>query len=217
MSSQFAHAITNPGFETGNFNGWAVTVGTNPVSSAVVTSLYNAAQVGPQPPVQYVPSTTVDPFGVFPTSTPSGNHFAKLTAAQQNFNISISQTFAMDFGYGLSGLAAFDSIGSNNDIAELIISGAQVDGGSQTIWNRSVSNTGPGGATPWEVWAYYAPAYGSYTLTFRLRNIGSSTQNSVALLDAVEIVHIPDNGSTLLMLGGVVIGLFGLSRKLVKA
>jgi len=194
-------AVVNQGFESGDFTDWTDNGG----PKSVVTSYTEPDGIGQV----YAPA--------------NGSYFAVLTSGliddQSNpIYSTLSQTFALAEDEIVSGSAAFDAgdiylpdFGLNDD-AYVKIQGAF---GTTTLWSKDIAAVGDYGNSMWELWSFQAPSAGLYTLTYGVRNAGDNAVDSTALFDAPEFtqVSVPDNGSTLFLLGSSLIVLFGLNRR----
>jgi hypothetical protein len=189
ITASQALGIVNAGFETGDFTGWTVN---GPADVATSHVAFNDPRI-------YAPA--------------EGNYFARLVAGLgANTYTTISQSFHLNAGETISGVAAFDAgdeLPDYNDDAFLKI---QSDSGTTVLWSANVARVGNNDSTPWESWAFIAPTSDTYVLTFGVANQFDNSLNSLALLDMGGSVELPDGGGMVSILGMSLLGLLGLRR-----
>ena len=189
-----AHAISNPGFETGDITGWTISGG----SAAVVPS--HAGNSSVYSPVE-------------------GSFLLALTAGAAWSPTVASQVLSLGAGDMLSGYAAFAAHDylPYNDFAKVEIMGPA---GVSTPFFSDVSIVGNYGDGPWTPWSWTAPTSGLYTLAYSVTNMYDAGFSSHGLFDATpQLVgaEVPEPATGLLFISGLVgIGLWRWSRRKVS-
>jgi len=189
IAQSSALALVNPGFETGDFNGWTVNIPGGDAQATVLSSF------------------TTDKGNVI---TPSGNYMACLRTDGPGSVTSVAQSVSMTSGQALGGWAAFDARDylPYDDYAEVRI---LVEGGILAIpWHSSVSAVGDYGDSLPAGWNFIAPADGLYTVEYCVANVGDSALESYALFDAAVV---PEPSSLLVLGSGGLMGLLGFIRR----
>jgi hypothetical protein len=157
-----ASTLVNGDFETGNTTGWTAS---DPGNTQVVPAH------GSYQPVD-------------------GNYFALLSSG--NFNttpVKLSQSFFADPGMTVSGDTFFQTTDglpfpdSGQVVVKLKENGALVD----TLFQKSVSDVGNFGQTPWTHWEHTFVEAGEYTIETSVVNGLDSVVPSFVGLDAVEL------------------------------
>jgi hypothetical protein len=181
--------LTNPGFETGDFNGWSV----------VISDTGNA---------QVVTSHDAD----FSTYSPKeGSYFALLESGSTSQYTTISQSMALSAGDVLSGWAAFDygDYHDFNDNAYVrIYEGSNLITTPWQEWGNRRPNYSDG---PWTKWSFTAPDDATYTAVFGVINYDDYAMDSYGLFDAMKVVPLP--GTLFLFCSGL-LGIIGIKRSL---
>jgi parallel beta-helix repeat protein len=155
--------ITNPGFDTSDYNGWTVYIPPGGSANVVTTHIGGMETV-------YSP---ID-----------GSYFSLLKTDGPGSYTTVSQTFSINAGESISGWAAFDARDSgywNDNACVQILQGDVV---IATPWYSDVSIVGDFGDGPWEEWSWTATSSGSYDLEYRVANAGDSSVDSYALFDS---------------------------------
>jgi hypothetical protein len=142
-------------------------------------------------------------------------HFLKLTSGAANIGTVASNTFSLEAGDKIEGVAAFTTteadFGFLNDSASVVI--LEHVGFTTSVvatpWTASAFGVGLYGSTPWQYWSFTAATPGTYSINYLVQNTGDTLFDSYALFDAV-----PDGGSALALLGLGMIGLGAVRRKL---
>jgi hypothetical protein len=186
--------IINPGFETGNINGWTAN---NAAYVSIVTTHAGDS-------LTYLPQ--------------EGSYFARLVAGQgPGAYTTLSQLLSVSVGESLTGYAAFDardSLPHNDDAYVRILdsAGALI----ATPWSSNVSTIGNNGDGPWTVWTWTATQTGSYTILYGTANQTGNSSPSYALFDAkpnVTTATTTPEPASLSLLGLGIFGLLGYRRK----
>ena len=161
-ASASAATLVNGSFESG-LAGWT--------SSSSLTSAVSSHTAPIQPDGTYTPQ--------------DGTRFAVLQSGGGNgVFTTLSQTFTMNAGEILTGLAAFnaDDYLPFNDEANV-----QISLGSAVLFYSNVAATGNYGNTPWTSFSFIAPTGGTYTLFGNVRNIADNGQPSYLYLDKIAV------------------------------
>jgi hypothetical protein len=158
-----ASTLVNGDFETGDTAGWTVN---NPVNTQVVTG-YGSYQ-----PVH-------------------GNHFVLLTADQANTPVKISQSFFAGMGMTVRGDTFFKAGDylPYNDSGQVVVKIKENGTTVATPFNKSISDVGDYGQTPWTHWEHTFAEPGDYTIELSVTNALDSLNDSVIGLDAVELSY----------------------------
>jgi hypothetical protein len=160
--------LVNPGFETGNTEGWSLLI----------------------PPGGSV--NVVDSFNAYPDgnlySPQEGAYFVLLKTDGPGSFTEVSQTITLNEGDTLYGWAAFDARDyfPFNDSANV-----EIRDTSGTILSvpffADVQMVGNYGETPWTLWSWTASVTGTYKLVYRVANTGDNAFDSYALFDVLLI------------------------------
>ncbi len=191
-----ASALTNGGFETGNFSGWHVD---GNINAGVVTSFFhNGLGVGTTR--TYLPV--------------EGKFFAELDGKVPMQLLGLSQTLFLSKGATLSGAAAFatDDFPPFGDFGQVTIGQG---GAGTTLFFSNIAMVGAFGSTPWTAFSFTAPSAGVYTLRAQEFEGDSDAElTSQLLLDAVSVAGgVPELGSWAMMIIGFALASLRLRRR----
>jgi hypothetical protein len=158
-----ASTLVNGDFETGDTTGWTAT---NPEQTQVVSN-YGSYQ-----PVD-------------------GAYFALLTAGQADTPVKISQSFFAGKGMTVRGDTFFQANDylPFNDSSQVVVKLKENGALVETLFQKSVSDVGDFGQTPWTHWEHTFAEPGEYTIEVSVTNALDSVQDSVIGLDAVELSY----------------------------
>jgi hypothetical protein len=190
----------NPGFETGDFTGWTVTLPPDGDAYAKVLAVfpYNNAQGT----ITNYYSTEGQDFALVKTDGPE--HF---TTVSQAFTVAAGATLTFDWFF-----AAMDYLPYNDCAKYQIWRGPTCT----EIPLASVSTVGNHGQTGWRTEGYTFLTGGLVTFVFGVANGGDNSQDSFAGLDNVRILApepiIPEPLTVLGVLAGIG-GLGGYFRR----
>jgi hypothetical protein len=155
--------MTNEGFETGDFTGWAVDTGV--YGGASVTTFFEGE------------------YSYYPYC--SGYYFAVLRNGAQGEDTTISQDFTISEGETIEGFAFFlthesfqSPVFNDNGSVDIMDGDALVQ---RVFYADTYDPNHP--ATPWTYWSWTATSSGNYTLLARVVNMGDDDFSSYIGLD----------------------------------
>jgi hypothetical protein len=160
-----ASTLVNGDFETSDTTGWTAST---PGNTQVVTTHVTAN--GSYQPVD-------------------GNYFALLRSGQADTPVKLSQSFFADPGMTVSGDTFFQTNDGFpfNDSGQVVVRIKEDGTTVATPFNKSVSDVGDGGQTPWTHWEHTFTEPGEYTIEASVVNAIDGLVSSFVGLDAVEL------------------------------
>jgi hypothetical protein len=173
-SSNYANALDNPGFETGDTSGWSIYI--PPGGDVQVVTSYKACKAGDP---DNDPSQFTGPL----YNPKDGNYFLRIKTDGPGSYTEVSQTVTLAAGEVLSGWAVFDACDyiPYNDNASVEIRANNL---IPFPWYSDVYQVGSYGETPWTFWSWIAPHAGTYTVVYRVANDRDNVVDAYALFDA---------------------------------
>lgn len=164
MPSAAAAPLANPGFETGNFSGWGVSI--PPGAFAGVLTSYTGTTTG----------FVATPF--------NGRFFAVLKTDGPGSQTRVFQTVGLAAGETLGGAAFFkaEDYCPYNDASQVLV--IRAGGPTSVVFSSSVCSVGNYGYTGWTPWSFTAPVAGTYLVEARISNSGDSGLDSFMGIDS---------------------------------
>ena len=175
-------AQTNLGFEAGNTNGWA----TN-----------GNGEIGADP-ASWTPAQ-----GNSPTFHPHGAFYGYVRAGENMAPATLSQTFSLNAGDTISGLAGFANLdGYYPDPGAFFNDSAYVKINDTVLLSWDGLTVGGFSNSGWDPFSYVVSSAGYYTLEIGVQNGGDGNVPSSALIDSVRISGVPEAASWAMMVLG---------------
>jgi hypothetical protein len=165
-----ASTLVNGDFETGNTAGWTAS---HPGQTQVVTG-YDSPFAGG---VAYQP---VD-----------GAYFALRTADPADAPVKLSQSFIAGKGMTVRGNTFFQANDylPFNDSSQVVVKLKENGDLVDTLFQKSISDVGDFGQTPWTHWEHTFTEPGEYTIEVSVTNASDTVNDSIIGLDAVELSY----------------------------